>query len=561
MSASDKKKLRKEQNAQILTDRQKKEQKEAKKLKVYTGTFIVLMVLVVAIVLGVTLKTPVTGLIRNNTKAMTVGDHKISATELNYFYIDSVSDFVNQFSDYGEYASIYLQMYAGLNPAVALDQQVYNQQTGETWADLFITNARENAKWTYVMYDKAMAEGFKLTETEQKNLDNLETTLEMYAAYQGYSNVNAYLRGTYGDSASIKTFAAYTKVSTIARAYTTQYYSNLKFTEQDYRDYESKEDRYKTYNSYSFSTYYLAVSDYQTFLGGGTEVKGEDGKTTVTYTDEQKEAARKAAEEAAKSLASDVNNTLEKLNLAISKLDINEKKKDVKATESKHTLYSAISNEDVKKWVTDDARKQGDLTTIEVKSGTGDNATVSGYYVVLFDNCNENKQPLANVQHILVKFEGGKKDSVTGKMTYTDEEKKKAQDKAQAILDEFLKGEKKDSAAFGELAKTKSEDTGSKSTGGLIADIYRDAGYVEAFTDWALAGHKPGDTGLVETEYGWHVMFYKEDGDTTYRDKMINKALADETYDKWTEDALNAVTSTVHTDKGLDRGLIISKPQ
>jgi parvulin-like peptidyl-prolyl isomerase len=403
------------------------------------------------------------------------------------------------------------------------------------------------------MYDKAMAEGFKLTDAEQKNLDNLESSLELYAAYSGFSNVNGYLRNTYGDTASFKTYAEYTKVATIAQAYTAAYYNSLTFTEQDYRDYESKEDRYKNYNSYTYSYYYITVSDYLTFLGGGTEVKGEDGKTTLTYTDEQKEAARKAAEEAAKALAVAENNTLEKFNLAIGKLDLNKDKKDIKATESKHTLYAGISNEDIKKWVADDARKQGDMTTIEVKSGTGDDATVSGYYVVLFDNCNENKQPLANVQHILVKFTGGKKDSVTGKTTYTEEEKKAAKDKAQAILDEFLKGEKKDSAAFGELAKAKSEDTGSKASGGLIENIFRHAGYVEPFTDWALEGHKPGDTGLIESEYGYHVMFYKEDGAMTYRDYMIDIDLKNEALTEWEEGLTKDIAITIENPKYLNR--------
>ena len=81
---------------------------------------------------------------------------------------------------------------------------------------------------------------------------------------------------------------------------------------------------------------------------------------------------------------------------------------------------------------------------------------------------------------------------------------------------------------------------------------------MEAFTDWALAGHKPGDTGLVETEYGWHVMFYKEDGDTTYRDQMIDSALRNDTYSAWEEQIISATTFTVHTTKGLDGGLVIS---
>ena len=52
MSASAKKKLRKEENAAQLTEKQLKEQKEAKKLKAYTLTFAIIMVLVVAIVVA-----------------------------------------------------------------------------------------------------------------------------------------------------------------------------------------------------------------------------------------------------------------------------------------------------------------------------------------------------------------------------------------------------------------------------------------------------------------------------------------------------------------------------
>lgn len=555
MSASDKKKLRKELNAAAMTERQKKEQKEAKKLKAYTVTFVVIMVLVVAIVLGVALRSPVTGLINRSTKAITVGTHNVTTVELNYHYMDTIQAFCNQYSDYGDYASIYLQMYTGFNPAKALNEQVYNQETGETWADYFISEAKSSAQWAYAMYDKAMAEGFTLSESEQKSLDSLEGTLEIYAAYTGYSSVDGYLRSTYGDGANLKTYQEYNRVRTIARAYASKYLDNLEFTDADYREYEK--DKYNEYSSYSYASYYLTVSNFLTFLGGGEEVKGEDGKTTVTYTDEQKEAARKAAKEAADSLVIAENDTLQKLNLAISKLPINKDKEDVKATEVAHALFTSISNEDFKEWLSNSARKEGDTTVIEIKSGSGEDEVVSGYYVLMFEGCDENKTPLANVQHILVKFEGGTTDSSTNSTTYTDAEKEATLKKAEAILEEFKKGEKQDSEAFGELAKEKSEDTGSKSNGGLIENIYRDAGYVEAFTDWALEGHKPGDTGIVETEYGYHVMFYKEDGELTYRDYMIDTALTNEKYTEWEEAVVNAVTVTDVNLKGLDRKLVV----
>ena len=560
MSASDKKKLRKEQNAANMTERQKKANKEAKQLKAYTFTFIVLMVLVVAIFLGITLRTPVTGLINRATTAIVVDDHKLTTVELNYFYKDYIQSFADQYSDYGTYAYTYLQLYTGLDVSKPLNEQTYNNETGETWADYFVTAAKDNAKWAYGLYNKAMAEGFQLTDTEQSNLDLMESNLETVATYYGYSNAAAYLRGVYGPGATVKSYLEYSRINSIANSYANEYYTGLEFKDADYRDYEK--DKMVDYNSYSFSYYYCSVNDFLTFNGGGTVEKDEDGNETTTYTDEQKETARKDAEAAANALAVADNNTLDKLNAAIKGLDLHKDKSEsdlatVAATENKLILSGSIQNADFKKWITEDGRKAGDITTIEIKSGEGEDATVSGYYVLLFQELNKNEQPLANVQHILVKFVGGTTDSSTGETTYTEDEKKETKEKAEAILDEFLKGEKQDSEAFGKLASSKSEDTGSASTGGLIEDIYRDSNYVQSFKDWALDDRKVGDTGIIESEYGYHVMFYKEDDEFTYRDYMIDIDLTNERYQEWETAIMDAVTVTDKNLNGLDREFVI----
>ena len=554
MSASDKKKLRKEQNAATFTERQKKERSEAKKLKAYTFTFIVLMVLVVSIFLGITLRTPVTGLINRATTAVIIGEHKITTAELNYYYKDYIQNFTSQYSDYGNYASTYLQMYTGLNTSVALDEQK-NPTTGQTWADYFTSIAKTNAQWSHAMYDKAVAEGFTLTADEQKSLENQEANLELVASYYGYNNANAYLRASYGPGATLKSYMEYTRINTIANSYASKYYDDLEFTDAEYRNYEK--DKFTNYSSYSFSYYYLTVSAYQTFNGGGKTEKDENGKTTVTYTDEQKETARKDAEAAAKGLAIAANNNLEALNKAIAALPLNKDKKDVAATENKFILSGSIQNADFKKWLTDSARKAGDITVIESKTGTDEKATINGYYVLLFQGSTDNKTPLANVQHILVKFTGGTKDKETGVTTYSEAEKKAAKEKAEAILEEFKKGEKQDSEAFGKLASQKSDDTGSKSTGGLIEDIYRDSNYVQSFKDWALDNRKVGDTGIIESEYGYHVMFYKEHDKFTYRDYMIDIDMSNEAYEKWEDSVIAHYAITDKNLKGLDRDLVI----
>ena len=52
MSASDKKKLRKEQRAAAMSEKQKREQKEAKQLKIWTSIFAVVMAIVILIPIG-----------------------------------------------------------------------------------------------------------------------------------------------------------------------------------------------------------------------------------------------------------------------------------------------------------------------------------------------------------------------------------------------------------------------------------------------------------------------------------------------------------------------------
>ena len=98
MSASSKKKLRNEQEAVKLTERQLAEQKEAKKLKLYTAAFVVVLVLllVIAVTVGITQTISNSGVREKKTVAMTIGDHEISNAELNYYYMSTVNSFYSQ---------------------------------------------------------------------------------------------------------------------------------------------------------------------------------------------------------------------------------------------------------------------------------------------------------------------------------------------------------------------------------------------------------------------------------------------------------------------------------
>ena len=56
---------------------------------------------------------------------------------------------------------------------------------------------------------------------------------------------------------------------------------------------------------------------------------------------------------------------------------------------------------------------------------------------------------------------------------------------------------------------------------------------VTEFNDWCFdADRKPGDTGIIETSYGVHVMYFDSFGNI-YRDALVENALRSADYNAW----------------------------
>ena len=551
MSASAKKKLRKEENAAQLTEKQLQEQKEAKKLKAYTTVFVVAiaLVLVVALVFAGINFYKNSGIKEKNTVAAEIAGHQINAVEMNYYYSDTVdNNYNNWYQSYGENMAMYMSLY-GLDLTQPLSAQSYDEDS--TWADYFVDMALSTAQRDYLLADKAAAEGFALTEDSQallaQNFDNLPAIATLY----GYSNVDNYLRAMYGPGASEESYRAYAERSALASDYYNAYAENLVIEDADIRAYEA--DKYDDYSSFSYASYTLS---YNYFLTGGTEA--EDG--TVTYSDEESDAARAAAKAAAESLPQ--CSTADELNAAIAKLDLGENA-PAEATVRNNVLLTSSSN-NIRQWLADSNRKVGDFTVVANESTTTDEdgvetTTVNGYTAYVFTARNDNLDPMVNVRHILASFEGGTTDD-NGVTTYSDEEKAAALEKAESILASYLDGDLTEEA-FAELAKTNSADTGSAAYGGLIEDIAAAQGlYVQPFTDWSVdPARKPGDTGIIETTYGYHVMYFVGQDELTYRDSMIREDILNDSVTTWYNDILATAEIVEKDTSNLNRDVVLSR--
>lgn len=547
MSASDKKKLRKEQSAAILSEKQRQEQAEAKKLKIYTISFVSVMIAVVVITLAVLGIRAVnnSGIVQKATIAAVVGDRELNSVELGYYYNDAISNYYNEMYEmYESYTDSYLQA-VGLDTTKALDAQVYDQETGKTWADYFVEEAIEAAKSDFALYDLAKAENFQLPEDEQTTLDNMMSNLGTYAVLYGYSNANQYLRAMYGYGADEDSYKAYTERSTVAAAYKQAHEDGLQYEDAAIREYEK--DKVSKYNSYTYSSALLSYTD---FLQGGTE--DEDGKKT--YSDVEKDAAREAMKVAAESLAT--STTLDELKEAVKTANVNNESQ-LAVNDWKAVLHTTVTNVPLADWLADEARAEGDIAAIPVTTTENEKTIVNTYYVVYFDSKTDNSQAMANVRHLLVKFSGGSTDEETGETTYTDEEKAAAKTEADGYLKTWQEGDATEES-FIELVKKHSDDT-SAEDGGLFEDIHPDSNYVPNFLNWSIdPARKAGDTEVIETEYGYHVMYYVGADQMTYRDYMITNEMRAADQEKWYNGVLESVTTAVKDTSKMNLDIVLS---
>ena len=537
MSASSKKKLRNAQQAEKLTEKQLAEQKEAKKLKLYSTLAVVILIALVvfAAYVGVSRMIANSGIRERNTAALTIDDNQISNAELNYFFVDAVNSFYNQ---YGGYASL-----IGLDVTKPLDEQIVDEETQRTWADDFLETAVSDAKAAYAIAGEAKANGYTLPEEATTEIDMTLSNLATYSLMYGYPDVDTYLRAMYGNGASEESLRAYYELTSLARYYQSHYYDTLTYTDAELRAAEA--DNYNKYSSYTYNYYYLNATNF--IEGEGTD-----------YTEEQRAEGAKKAEEVAKSLTEGIT-TVEEFDAVIAALPMNSELSDAASYASEDVPYGDMFS-GYAEWVADPARKAGEMTYVaNVTNTTDENGNpverISGYYVVMFGSCNDNNFPLANVRHILAAFEGGSFDSATGITTYSPKEKETAKAEAEAIYTEWKNGAATEES-FAALANEKSDD-GDGTTGGLFEDIYPGQ-MVPAFEDWCFGDHKVGDTDIVETEYGYHIMYYSGDSDTSYRDYLISNELATADFETWRTALIEGASVTEHSFKYVHTDLTLS---
>ena len=148
-----------------------------------------------------------------------------------------------------------------------------------------------------------------------------------------------------------------------------------------------------------------------------------------------------------------------------------------------------------------------------------------------------------DVRHILITPESTPVDgSTTGETTISDEAWADAEAKAKEILSQYLAGDKTEDS-FATLANENSQDPGSNTNGGLYTGVSQGQ-MVDAFDAWCFDdGRQVGDTDIVKTSYGYHVMLYCGSA-AVWQTQVKNDILTEKT-NNFVEEALAANPTTI----------------
>ncbi|MBQ2861350.1 MAG: peptidylprolyl isomerase [Oscillospiraceae bacterium] len=420
-----------------------------------------------------------------NNAVLKIGDKEFTLNEFNFMYIGLFNQvYSNLASYYGDYLSSVVDI------TKPLEEQMIDDTT--TWHEYIVDYSLNSLLTNTAVYEAAMAdESFSIPEDMQQDLDTLEEQMTSVAEENGYT-LEEYIGFMYGEGMDFESILNMTEFQYIAYAYQDQYYNAIEVPEEEMKAYY--EENKKDLDTVNFR-YYSAM-----------------------YSDEEGALTQEEAKAQADTLAE--VHTAEEFNaLVYSFVD-----EDLKAyfEEGDATLfpgagYADTGIDEVSEWLFDEARKQGD-TMVHFDESVG------SYLAIMFEERVSADYNYVDVRHVLVMPE----EAEDG--TKTEEAWTAAEAKAAEVLAEYLEGEMTEES-FAELAKKYSED-GNAATGGLYENVYKGQ-MVTEFNDWCFdPARQVGDTGVVKTRFGYHVMYFNGIGDSGIADS-VKPILTEQYFNEW----------------------------
>lgn len=438
----------------------------------------------------------------------TVDGQKISIGMYDYYYASIVS-YYEQYASYGYYS---------LDTTKDYSKQYTTDDDGNkiSWQKFFETEALKEVEQITTYYSKALEEGVTLTSAQKKTIDKQISTLKDSASQNDVS-LDQYIKANFGTYCSEDTIRIMLEQYYLSANYKGKFKCETKVTDNDVdKYYNDHKNDYKKIEFYYIASPYDATDD---------NSKNESIKTAekiMAKMKDKKSVIALVPEVYSSYIDSQVKSSMEQDSTLTEK---KAREEAIKSYES--NVVTTVSGSDspfddkMNTWLFSDDTKVGS------KKYYIDESAGYIYIVLKTSKASVEEDETYTVRHILVAPESGNNSSssTSEKTEYTDEQWAAAKKKADNILAKFNKTDKSE-YEFAKLAEQYSTDSASTSSGsndsfGGLYESVTLGQMVPDFEKWSIDdSRKYGDTGIVKSDYGYHIMFFINDC-PEYQSKII----------------------------------------
>lgn len=490
----------------------------AKAIKSVVAVVIVLALLVTYVATGAVRKGFIHSTLQWTTgiTAVTItnddGDKiKVPVSVYNYYYASTYNSLKSTQEQYSQY---------GLDPAdmgldVDFEKKLSSQKTTNdddeviTWAENLQDQVVETIKSTYTYYNEAVkannGEEPEITEEQQSELDETMAQFKEQAEKYGYT-LSGYLVKALGKGVTESVYRRETTRSYIAQNYSQTLSDEI--TETEYTDEQIsayKDEHLDELQSVNIRLFEASTEDIAKEFAGKLNADGSNfTELAAEYASEGFDKSY-YAEDGASTYLEATKSTLQRGGFAIATAEHNHAEGEEHSDDEEES-YPGLD------WLFSADRK------------AGESYQYSTSVVYILSPVSLSDANLINVRHILVSPVDTTDSSASAK-TATDEQWAEAYAKAQDILNQYNSGDKT-AESFAELAKANSSD-GSASNGGLYENVYPGQ-MVTPFNTWCFDNRSVGDTAIVKSEFGYHVMYFDGTADQKVWQYTAEQALAAE---------------------------------
>lgn len=509
-------KSEKKSDAPVVSDDRKQSNQiviNKEPLKFIPLAIITLAVIAALVVLGIRYYTVPNGkegnMMNPASVAATIDDNKISIGMYNLYFSSVVSQY-EQYANYGYY---------NLDTTADYSSQYTTDEDGNkvSWMEYFENLTIDQIKNYSIFYNAAKKEGLTLQKSQKDTIDKQIESLKTSAS-EANQPLDDYIASVFGEYCTEDTVRLYMEQFYLTANYRGKYAIDNKPTDEEISKYydEHKKDYYQI----NFS--YLAVP----YDASSDEKKAESEKTIKKYM--SKVTDRQSIIDLVPTVYKDyIDADVQSAMQADSTLSKEEAVKNATETYESNvdgTIYASQApfSDEINNWLLDEKQPTG---TVKYYANE---ETGYAYIILKTEQPTRSEDETYAVRHILIMPKAddeSQTDQTTGQTTYTDEQWAAAKEKANKIFEEYNSGDKTE-YSFALLAEANSDDTASTSAGssdafGGLCEAVALGEMVPEFENWATdKSRKYGDTDIVKSDYGYHIMFFVYDK-PSYESQLI----------------------------------------